>query len=343
MATVVVNEGSAAVALVDAVVMVEGGVMLIDGVRADVVVACDGCSAVMVAAAVVGTGSEFVGAEVWTELGSACNVVAASSSICSSRRLPLPSSTSSSSRSCSSFASAATVVNSAASVVVAIVVVAIVVVAIVVVETVVVATVVATAPVKVDPHVLHMLGHNILAAALSVGCEQNATVAVKQLAASTHAVRAVRVVAALVGAVVVGSSVVDVVMLGCTCSVVDVVGVETVLVLVLMLVLVLFELPVLVGVDLELVLAAAAVVVGTVFSVNIAVDPSEVNECGAGVLVEDKAHSPQSAGQKSKARSRTAIAEVVQNEPLPTQAEWSCTVHTGRRRRKSWKRKREGK
>ena len=338
MATVVVNEGSAAVALVDAVVMVEGGVMLIDGVRADVVVACDGCSAVMVAAAVVGTGSEFVGAEVWTELGSACNVVAASSSICSSRRLPLPSSTSSSSRSCSSFASAATVVNSAASVVVAIVVVAI-----VVVETVVVATVVATAPVKVDPHVLHMLGHNILAAALSVGCEQNATVAVKQLAASTHAVRAVRVVAALVGAVVVGSSVVDVVMLGCTCSVVDVVGVETVLVLVLMLVLVLFELPVLVGVDLELVLAAAAVVVGTVFSVNIAVDPSEVNECGAGVLVEDKAHSPQSAGQKSKARSRTAIAEVVQNEPLPTQAEWSCTVHTGRRRRKSWKRKREGK
>ena len=328
MATVVVNEGSAAVALVDAVVMVEGGVMLIDGVRADVVVACDGCSAVMVAAAVVGTGSEFVGAEVWTELGSACNVVAASSSICSSRRLPLPSSTSSSSRSCSSFASAATVVNSAASVVVAIVVVA---------------TVVATAPVKVDPHVLHMLGHNILAAALSVGCEQNATVAVKQLAASTHAVRAVRVVAALVGAVVVGSSVVDVVMIGCTCSVVDVVGVETVLVLVLMLVLVLFELPVLVGVDLELVLAAAAVVVGTVFSVNIAVDPSEVNECGAGVLVEDKAHSPQSAGQKSKARSRTAIAEVVQNEPLPTQAEWSCTVHTGRRRRKSWKRKREGK
>ena len=93
----------------------------------------------------------------------------------------------------------------------------------------------------------------------------------------------------------------------------------------------------------ELVLAAAAVVVGTVFSVNIAVAPSEVNECGAGVLVEDKAHSPQSAGQKSKARSRTAIAEVVQNEPLPTQAEWSCTVHTGRRRRKSWKRKREGK
>lgn len=325
MATVVVNEGSAAVALVDAVVMVEGGVMLIDGVRADVVVACDGCSAVMVAAAVVGTGSDFVVAAVWTKLGSAGDVIAASSSICSSRRLPLPSSTSSSSRSYSSFASAATVVNSAASVV------ATVVVATVVVATVVVAIVDATAPLKVVPHVLHMFGHNILAAALSVGCEQNATVAVKQLAASTHAVRAVRVVTALVEAVVVGSSVVDVVMIGGTCSVVDVVGVEMVLVLVLMLVL--FELPVLAGVDLELGLAAAAVVVGTVFSVNIVVAPSEVNECGAGVLVEDKAHSPQSAGQKIKARSRTAIAEVVQNEALPTQAEWSCTVHTGRRSR----------